>query len=218
MADRIQSTRTITDRLAIASFGFVSIYLVRSNDGYIAFDAGMRPASVRTELHKLGIDPTSIRHLFLTHSDTDHVGGLPAFPAAAVYFPEEEVAMITRKVPRFFGFIYSRDFGRPYRTVADGEVISLGDTAIKCISTPGHTAGSMSFLVNDSVLIVGDEFNLKDGKAVLDRAMIATNNSQRRESILKLARIPHVDHLCTMHSGYTDNFDHAMQEWRPVAE
>jgi len=217
MADRIQSTRTIADGLSIASFGFVSIYLVRSDDGYVAFDAGMRPSAVRTELRKLGIDPASVTHLFLTHSDSDHVGGLSAFPAASVYFPEEEVAMITRKVPRFFSFIYNRDFGRPYRTVVDGEEVSVGTAVIRCISTPGHTAGSMSFLVNESVLIVGDELNLKDGKAVLDRSMIATNNAQRRESILKLARIPHVDHLCTMHSGYTDNFDQAMEDWRPTS-
>ena len=42
-------------------------------------------------LRKIGIDPATIKHLFLTHSDYDRTGGIEAFPNAAVYLPAEEV-------------------------------------------------------------------------------------------------------------------------------
>jgi metallo-beta-lactamase class B len=33
----------------------------------------------------------------------------------------------------------------PDQTIADGEVIKLGNTSIKCVLSPGHTPGTMSF-------------------------------------------------------------------------
>ena len=214
MADKIPGSHHIEDGFSILSFGFVCMYLYREGDELVAFDTGMRPNSVRSELSKLSLDPVEVGHVFLTHTDRDHVGGLPVFPKAKVLMSEKEVAMITRKTPRFFGFVYSGPIGREYGTVSDGEDFVIGKTVIRCISTPGHTSGSMSFLINRSILVIGDEFNLDGGKAVLDRGMIAVNNPQRKESILKLARLTDVSLLCTMHSGYTRDFDGAMKEWR----
>ena len=215
MADKVPGTHPIKPGFAIASFGFVSMYLFRTGNGaIIAFDTGMRPAGAVAELAKLEIEPADVKHVFLTHSDTDHTGGLPAFPDAEVYFPEAEVPMVTRKIPRMLGLIYNKPPSREYRTVTDGEEVTIDGTVVRCISTPGHTSGSMSFFVDGAILITGDELSLKNGRAVLDRRIIALDNCRRLESIRKLAQLRSVAYLCTMHSGYTDDFDAAMEPWR----
>ncbi len=217
MADKIPGSRVISDNLSLLSFGFVCMYLYRVGESYLAFDTGMKPMAVRRELASLGVDPEKVTHVFLTHSDGDHVGGLELFSKATVYLSKEEEAMFDRSTPRFFGFIHSKPPAVRYETLRDGQELRVGGATVRCIATPGHTAGSMSFLVNGSILVVGDELNLKQGKAVLDRRFISIDNEKRRESILKLARLPGIELLCTMHSGFTREVPQAMSEWRSEA-
>jgi hypothetical protein len=55
--------------------------------------------------------------------------------------------------------------------------------------------------------------NLRKDKAVLDMKFISIDNVKREESIIKLAGIKGVKLLCTAHSGFTDNFESAMDAW-----
>jgi glyoxylase-like metal-dependent hydrolase (beta-lactamase superfamily II) len=214
MADKIQNTREISDSFYLLNLGFVASYMLDAGGELVAFDAGMNAGKVKTESAKLNLDPSRVQYVFLTHSDRDHTDGLPAFPKARIYLPRDEVAMLNHSTPRFFGLIYSKPLGRDYEVVEDGRLLKIGSASIRCVSTPGHTKGSMSYLVNDSILIVGDELNLKNGRAVLDRKFMAIDNPKRRESITKLASLKGVRLLCPMHSGYSEDALNALKEWR----
>lgn len=214
MADKIHSTGRIAENLFILNFSFVCMYLLRSGDSYIAFDTGMKVGPVLRELDKIDVDPVKVTDIVLTHSDSDHVGGIGAFPGARIYLPKEEVAMIDKTTARFFGFIYNKPFANSYETLEDKQDASISGSSIRCIATPGHTAGHMSYLVNESVLIAGDILNLRDGKIVMDRKIINIDNVKRDQSIRRLAALEGVGHLCTMHSGYTADFETAAKEWK----
>jgi len=214
MPDKIQSTREISDGLYILNLGMVASYLIKAGDSLVAFDAGMNPNKVISEIMKLNIDPAKVEAILFTHSDRDHVGGFSAFPDAKAFISEEEMPMLNHTTRRFFGRFYSSPLAFPYKTLKDGQELKFASTTIKCISTPGHTSGSMSFLVNDTILIVGDELNLKKGKAVLDRKFIGIDNDKRLESIHKLARLTGVRVMCTGHSGYSEDFIEAMNDWK----
>jgi glyoxylase-like metal-dependent hydrolase (beta-lactamase superfamily II) len=177
-------------------------------------DAGMNPGKIVSEMKKLGLDPAKVRYVFFTHSDRDHVGGAAAFNHAKAFISEDEVAMLNHSTPRFFKRVYNNPLPFPYETVKDDQELKLGDTLIKCISTPGHTTGSMSFLVNGAILIVGDELNLRHGEAVLDRNILGIDNLKRLESIHKLARLSDVRIICPAHSGYSEDFEKAIKNWR----
>jgi len=43
-----------------------------------------------------------------------------------------------------------------FQAVSDGEVIELGNTGLKVMHTPGHTEGSVTFLVEDRIALTGD--------------------------------------------------------------
>jgi glyoxylase-like metal-dependent hydrolase (beta-lactamase superfamily II) len=214
MADKIQATGEITDGLFILNLGFVGMYLLKSGDSFIAFDTGMKVENVTKELERLQIEPEKVQTVLLTHSDRDHVGGLGAFPGAQVYLPKDEIAMVDKTTARFFGFIYNKPLVVSYQTLEDDQSVMIGETSIRCVATPGHTAGHMSFVVNDSILIAGDILNLSNGKIVMDRKFINIDNRRRAESIRRLASLERIHYLCTMHSGYTADFDTAAEEWK----
>jgi glyoxylase-like metal-dependent hydrolase (beta-lactamase superfamily II) len=140
MPDKIQGTSEIADGFYILNFGFVCGYLLDAGSSAVAFDTGMAPGKAIAESRKLKADPARVRHVLLTHSDRDHVGGLPAFPNAKVYLPRDELTM-------------------------------------------------------------------------LDRSFISIDNRRRRESMLRLAAFTGTRLLCTMHSGYTNDFKRAMETW-----
>jgi glyoxylase-like metal-dependent hydrolase (beta-lactamase superfamily II) len=94
VADKNQVSGPISENLYFVKLGFVAMYLLEAGESLIAFDTGMNSKTTLAELAKLHVDPRRVRHVLLTHSDRDHVGGLAAFPNAKVYLPKAEVAMV----------------------------------------------------------------------------------------------------------------------------
>lgn len=213
MPDRIQRSRKICESFYILNLGYVSSYIFDAGDCLIAFDSGASPKRIQSEMKKLQLDPAKVSTIVFTHSDGDHTGGIAAFPRAKAYFSLDEVAMFNHTTARFFGRIYTKPPRFAYETLEDLQELKVGEAAIQCISTPGHTSGSMSFLVNSTILIVGDELNMKKGRAVLDMKFIGIDNAKRLESIRKLARLSGVRYICPAHSGVSEDFENAMKGW-----
>ena len=68
--------------------------------------------------------------------------------------------------------------------------------------TPGHTPGSMSYLVNDSILFTGDTLTIQKGKVKPFFWLQNMNTRLQKESIKKLLKIDNVKMICTGHTGY----------------
>ncbi len=101
----------------------------------------------------------AIKHILLTHGHPDHSNVLePLLEAteATGYIHADEVEYM-KEVARGFGM--STDFldRRPdkIRRIKDGDEITVGKLAIRCLHTPGHTPGSVCFLV-ENCLFTGD--------------------------------------------------------------
>jgi glyoxylase-like metal-dependent hydrolase (beta-lactamase superfamily II) len=213
MPYNIQHTQLVSDGLYLLNFGYVASYVLDAGDSLVAFDAGMIQTMLLTQMRRLNLDASKVGNVFFTHSDPDHIGGMKGFPNARAHISRDETAMLDGTTPRFFGKVYSKPLSFDYELLEDGQEITIGTARIKCIATAGHTSGSMSYLINDSILVVGDEMNLKKGKAVLDFKLISIDNAKRKESITKLASLKGIKLLCTAHSGFTDSFEVAMEGW-----
>jgi hydroxyacylglutathione hydrolase len=191
----------------------VNFFIYREKGRIIAFDAGF---SVKeSEFKKIGIDPASITHVFLTHTDMDHTGGLKLMKNAKVYIGKGEEQMVNHSVRRM-SVTYNRLPSNDYNLLSDEDVIEIGHIRVKAISTPGHTPGSTSYLINDRILIVGDAFKLINGEAAPGPLhwFFTMDQKASEESVRKLARIKDVDIVCTAHSGCTRDFGKAMAKWR----
>ena len=195
-----------------------SMFLYKADDFLICFDTGFSVGSIKKEFDRIGFNPENVNYIFLTHSDSDHTGGLNLFKNAELYLSADEEQMIHKKTPRFFGFSYNKSINRAYTTLKDEDVIKAGETKVTAIATPGHTPGSMSYLVNDSILVVGDALALRKGKVrpfarLPLGSLLNMDLTTQQESIKKLAKLRNVSVMLTGHSGFTTDFEHAMSNY-----
>ncbi len=193
-------------------------YAVTDGSAAILIDTGMNPRWAAIGLERCGLAARSVSHVFLTHSDRDHVGGLALFPEAEVYMSGREQAVIDGSVPRTILFLKRRNrFDRRYLALEDEAVVTAGPFRVRAVWTPGHTPGSTSLLVDGSALFTGDLLTLHRGRARPSARVLCNDFQEDQRSIRKLAeRVPQADLLCTGHGGWTRGYRQAMAAYLPA--
>jgi len=181
---------------------FVNMFLVKSLGMYIAIDAGNDKKNIEAELEKLKINPEKVVAIFLTHSDGDHVAAITLFKNAQLFFSRDEEPLTDGRVHRFFGFGNSLPT-KVYTLLDDNQSVPVGNHSILCIATPGHTIGSMCYLVNGTFLFVGDALSLKNGKAAEFNRDFTDSPEKMRASMKKLATLKEPQYIFTAHYGMT---------------
>jgi hydroxyacylglutathione hydrolase len=152
-----------------------NVYLLSGGEELALVDAGAGWGEDRIldNVRSLGYEPERIRHIFLTHAHADHAGGAASLAerlGAQVYLSElEREALETAdeealglSIARRNGF-YPEDYRlRPCKvdvTLRGDERLRCGDLELVVIPTPGHSAGSVCFLVDTgegAALFAGD--------------------------------------------------------------
>lgn len=145
----------------------VCAHLIDTGEGLILFDAGYQHTIhlLVQSIWALGFNPKDIKYLILSHGHYDHFGACNAFRAlyGCKSFMSKAECEMHRKTPEA-GLLDMNP--NPYATLPvidyafeDGEEISLGNTSIKCVLSPGHSPGTTSFFFDvvdkDKVYKVG---------------------------------------------------------------
>jgi hydroxyacylglutathione hydrolase len=208
------NTGKITDQLSIIRDKHTSLYIYSKGDNTIAIDTGFGGSNLDQELKKLQIDPAKVTNIFLTHSDRDHVGGINTFKNAQIHLSKKEIPLLSGQKKRFLILQNKITTEKEYTTLKDQETIWAGHIKITAIETPGHTPGSMSYLIDDKILCTGDTLTLKNGKAQPTIWLLNMDNNTLKKSLKKIAQIKGLDIICTSHSGYTKNPKNAMDQWQ----
>jgi glyoxylase-like metal-dependent hydrolase (beta-lactamase superfamily II) len=160
------------------NLGFVSAYiLVRGGEAAIV-DTGVPGSAdeIEASLTKVGLGWPAVGHLILTHHHNDHQGSAPDVlersPDAVGYAGAEDIPAIS--VPRSL------------TAVGDGDAVF----GLRIVTTPGHTAGSISVLDPvGGVLVTGDALRTDGGRPALPRPDFTDDMVQAKQSIVKLGRL-----------------------------
>lgn len=134
-----------------------------SKDGKtLAFDSGhLNYKGIDEEFKKIDIMPEDIKHLFLTHLDTDHAGGIDKsgrniFPNAKVYMGEEENKYMMREIRRKGFFFNCVQIAEGWIPIKGNTTFEVEGIKVEAIPVPGHTIGHTVYIVDDKIMISGD--------------------------------------------------------------
>jgi hydroxyacylglutathione hydrolase len=193
---------------------YVNAWFLKTDCGLVAMDTAMSADTIRREMAKLKLSPSDVKVVFLSHSDAEHAGELKVFPNARVYMAREEVKVVDGSTYRIPIILMKNKIDVPYDTVTDGQVLEVCGLKVQCILTPGHTLGSMSYVVNDTMLFGGDTLNMKNGRIeVLDKGFVNMDVDQMERSITRLSKLNGIKTVFTLHFGYSE-FQKAFENWK----
>lgn len=152
-----------------------SCYLLRHAQGWMIWDTGVpdalaakadgdapadpkavhwyRSKTVASQIEQLGLKPTDIRFVAVSHTHPDHIGNVELFPQSTLLVQRAE-----------YGWPTPLGIGRfkPEHPVTklNGDHDVFGDGSVTLLATPGHTPGHQSLLVKlpktGAIVLSGD--------------------------------------------------------------
>jgi len=189
------------------SMGFVdSCYLIKHSQGWFLWDTGVadevaampnglapadpravlwhRPKTLAAQLDQLGVKPSDIKAIAISHTHPDHIGNVEMFPTATLYVQKAEYEWPgVNGAPRF----------KPEHpaTKLEGDRDVFGDGSVTILSTPGHTPGHQSLLVKlphtGALVLSGDAVHFKGNWDNLGVPIMNFNKEQTLASMQKIS-------------------------------
>lgn len=206
----------------ISDYKLDNYYLVVGESQALAIDCGCGIGNAMNEIRAITDLPLACA---LTHGHMDHCGNAYQFPQVYMnprddglsqfqFGDRETVAWyIATRVPGRFpgpGHVEALQAMIPddmpdtfdHQPVEDGHIFDLGGISVEALHTPGHTPGSMCYLIPEArIICTGDAMN---ASSIIPNKPGGTRDEIRqfRDSLKKVrARSDDFDHLAVGHEG-----------------
>ena len=133
----------------------VSVHLLDTSEGLVLIDTGypnMREL-ILENIEKMGFSPKNICAIFHSHGHIDHYGNtieLVALSGAKTYISRIDNEILNGNLDLSWARELNLDPVPPFSCdvlIEDGQIFDFGNTVIRCVHTPGHTDGVMSFII-----------------------------------------------------------------------
>lgn len=134
----------------ISPSGGPSSGLIQTADGYVVVDTTSFPAHIQECLDAVNISPSEVCLVFITHSHTDHTGGISLFDCPVLAHKLAYQRAIKREKSKNIPNV-------PTEFFEDNHILDIGGAKFEFLHTGGHTPGSSVVLLPEaSVLFAGD--------------------------------------------------------------
>jgi len=182
-------------------------YLIKHAQGWLLWDTGVadaiaampegqrpsdprmthwrRPKTLAAQLAELGVNPSDIKYVAVSHTHPDHIGNVAMFLQSMLLVQKAEYEWHSPVGPRF----------KPDHPVMklEGDHDVFGEGSLVIISTPGHTPGHQSLLVTlpktGAVLLSGDAVHFKEN---WENRRIPENNDSKDKTAASMQRMAEV--------------------------
>ena len=211
--------------------GHVNTGILRDRNRALLIDPS--GSTLQTTLVRLGIN--QIEHILFTHHHRDNTANFPISDNVRVGVPEKEASWFTEvetfwNDPQYRWHLYNyhphnlmlADAIRVTDTYTEGAQIAWGSASVKVIETPGHTDGSVTYLIDVdgkrfafSGDIIYDEgklwelYSLQKGQQTSDYHGFLGARDELKESLEKV-RQTSPTMLIPTHGAVMDNPDRAI--------
>jgi N-acyl homoserine lactone hydrolase len=145
-----------------------------------------KPKALAAQLEQLGVKPSDIKYVAVSHSHPDHIGNVEMFPQSMLLVQKAEYDWPgANNTPRF----------KPEHPVKklDGDYDVFGDGSATILSTPGHTPGHQSLLVKlpktGAVILSGDAAHFKEN---FDKRRVPGGNTNKEQTLASMQRLADV--------------------------
>jgi N-acyl homoserine lactone hydrolase len=148
------------------------------------------------QLAEIGLKPSDISRVAISHTHGDHIGNMGLFPNSTVLMQRVEYNWISSpdgpndNVNQLMAL--ARELlGTPKNLqLIDGDTDVFGDGSVTLVSTPGHTPGHQSLLVHlrnsGFIILSGDVAHLEEN---FEKNVVPSLNTSKSESIASMARV-----------------------------
>lgn len=139
-------------RLPVGNYQANCCLVFDNQNTAVVIDPGEEAARI---LRNIEENKLSVKAILLTHAHFDHIGAVKQVQKATnapLWVHEAEVPALTDRQFNMMPIPYSLSADRELH---DGEQVTVGDLVFTVLHTPGHTAGSVCFMCEDT-LFSGD--------------------------------------------------------------
>ncbi|GBL31312.1 hydrolase [Actinomycetes bacterium] len=175
----------------------------------VVIDPGMPDVSAMLDeiLKKHSLKPVAV---IATHGHLDHTFSIQpiadGYSIPAYIHSLDRIALLHPErylSPEFAATLSAMDFVEPgdVRELRNEEVVELVGMKFKAIHAPGHTPGSLVFVVDDELLVSGDV--LFAGS--IGRTDLPGGSAEAMEQTLRKKIMPMADHLRVLPGHYGDS-------------
>lgn len=198
-----------------------SSYLIDTGEGLILIDTPFPSQTylLINSIYEIGFNPNDIKYILHSHEHLDHIGGSKAFKelyGCKLVMSEVGANIVSKKSRKCCGdnckYAYLDLFDTDIK-LKDGDSITLGNTTIHAMSTPGHSEGVMSYFFNvenngkiyTCGTFGGAGFNTLNYDYVNDYDVDYSILEAFKESLLKAKKV-HVDIVLGNHPHQNNTF------------
>ena len=171
--------RVIGNLYAVGTYD-LGVFLVTSDEGHFLINTGLEDSlsMIRANVESLGFQLGDVKVLLTMQAHWDHTAALSEIKeltGAEMWATAGDAPVLEDggfSDPHFGGEV-SFEPVEVDKVIADGEVMRLGDTRLKVLETPGHTAGSVSYTMTiredgrDYSVVIANMGTINPGKRLI---------------------------------------------------
>jgi N-acyl homoserine lactone hydrolase len=166
------------------------------------------------QLAEIGLKPTDIAYVAISHTHGDHIGNMGLFQNSTVLIQRAEYEWIRspdgpNDNVNQLKALARKLMGTPrHLRLLDGDTDVFGDGSVTLISTPGHTPGSQLLLVHlknsGFIILSGDVVHLEEN---FEKDAVPSLNTDKASSIASMERVRRM--ISTYNAKFFINHDKA---------